>query len=139
MKKKRKPKDKPKELIEIVRSFSAKINLGNYESMDVFCSRKEECCKKDAGKVSAEAYEFCKKECAKNVKEFNEAREKKIKKATKEISQQVGEIQQEVGQIKEKYESVCGACRGTAKDMKLNKSGLCDVCEKSERYKPYNE
>ena len=34
---------------------------------------------------------------------------------------------------------ICKACGGTSKDTKINREGLCNVCEKSERYKPYNE
>ena len=57
-------------LIEIARSFSAKINTGNYESRDFFCSRKEECAKEDAERVSAELHQFCKNEVGKAVREW---------------------------------------------------------------------
>ncbi|GAG08916.1 unnamed protein product [marine sediment metagenome] len=36
------PKPKYAETIEITRSYTRKINLGNYESEDFFCSRKAE-------------------------------------------------------------------------------------------------
>jgi hypothetical protein len=45
---------------EIVRSFAYKVNAGNYESRDFFCSQKAECKIEDAEKTSALLYEFCK-------------------------------------------------------------------------------
>ena len=57
-------------LIEIARSYTRKINLGNYESLDVFCSAKEEVEKKNAEKVSEELFQFCKDEVEKSVNEF---------------------------------------------------------------------
>lgn len=57
-------------LIEIARSYTRKINLGNYESLDVFCSAKEEVPKKEAEKTSERLFKFCKKEVIKSVDEY---------------------------------------------------------------------
>src|SRR5579863_8321687 len=56
-------------LVEIARSFSYKLNAGNYESRDFFCSQKAECKLKDAEDVSEALYAFCKSEVLKSVKD----------------------------------------------------------------------
>jgi len=48
-------------MIEIARSFSYKMNVGNYESRDFFCSQKAECQAGDAERVSEALHDFCKK------------------------------------------------------------------------------
>ncbi len=48
--------------VEIVRSFSYKLNVGNFESRDFFCSEKAECAAEDAEATSELLYEFCKRE-----------------------------------------------------------------------------
>lgn len=48
--------------VEIVRSFSYKLNAGHYESRDFFCSQKAECEAEDAEATSELLYEFCKRE-----------------------------------------------------------------------------
>lgn len=45
--------------VEIVRSVSFKLNLGNYQSMDFFCSQKAACDPADADQVSTDLYEWC--------------------------------------------------------------------------------
>jgi hypothetical protein len=57
MKKTRKPKE-PR--IEIARSFSFKLNIGNYQSADFFCSAKKEVKESDAEAESQALYGFCK-------------------------------------------------------------------------------
>lgn len=64
-----------KDNIEITRSFSQKVNLGNYSTADFFCSRKEECKKEDAEKVSEEAYKFCKQQVEKDIINYNKERQ----------------------------------------------------------------
>ena len=54
-------------LTEICRSFSYKLNAGNYESRDFFCSAKEEVKKSGAVKKSEELFAFCKDEVMKSV------------------------------------------------------------------------
>jgi len=65
--------------VEIARSFSFKLNLGNYENVDFFCSQKTETKRKEAEKVSENLYLFCKKEVLKSVNAFQ-----KLKKEHKE-------------------------------------------------------
>ena len=57
-------------LVEIARSFSRKINLGNYETADFFCSEKAEVPEKDAEKTSEALYSFCESEVMKSVADF---------------------------------------------------------------------
>ena len=57
-------------LIEIVRSFSFKLNVGNFESRDFFCSRKCECEEGEADKKSAELAMWCEKEIMKSVSAY---------------------------------------------------------------------
>lgn len=57
-------------LVEVVRSFSMKKNLGNYETCDFFASQKVECKESEAEKVSELAYEFCKKEVVKSINKY---------------------------------------------------------------------
>ena len=46
-------------MIEIARSFSRKVNTGNYETKDYFCSAKEECEEKDMSATSEKLFMFC--------------------------------------------------------------------------------
>ena len=73
--------DKKENLIEITRSYSRKLSLGNYEMLDIFCSRKEETLKKDAEKISKELHEFCKQEVQKSV--LDERRNQELKEMPK--------------------------------------------------------
>jgi len=61
---------KPVKLVEVARSFSFKLNLGNYQSADFFCSQKAQCHGKDAATTSAALYRFCKSEVVKAVEEY---------------------------------------------------------------------
>ena len=56
--------------MEIARSFSLKVNLGNYEMADFFASQKAECELKDAEKISEALYQFCRAEVIKSVNIF---------------------------------------------------------------------
>ena len=64
--------DHKQKLIEITRSFSYKLNVGNFESRDFFCSQKAEVPKKQAKKTSEALYEFCKSEVIKSVNKYKE-------------------------------------------------------------------
>jgi len=57
-------------LVEVARSFSYKLNLGNYQTADFFCSRKTEVSEKDAVEVSEELYRFCEDEVMKSVHSY---------------------------------------------------------------------
>ncbi len=57
-------------LVEVTRSFSYKLNAGNYESRDFFCSQKAECAPADAPAVSEKLYQFCKQQVMQSVAEW---------------------------------------------------------------------
>jgi hypothetical protein len=65
-------KGRPKVLgsVEIVRSFTYKLNVGNYESRDFFCSQKAECKLADAMEVSEALYQFCKQQVMRAVNDY---------------------------------------------------------------------
>jgi hypothetical protein len=56
--------------VEIVRSFSYKLNVGQYESRDFFCSQKAQCDAGDAARTSAALYQFCKTQVLASVREY---------------------------------------------------------------------
>jgi hypothetical protein len=57
-------------MVEIARSFSFKLNCGNYESRDFFCSQKKQCLEAEAEATSEALYQFCKSQVMKAVREF---------------------------------------------------------------------
>lgn len=71
----------PIPLVEIARSYSYKLNCGNYESRDFFCSQKIECRLCDAERMSEVLYQFCRTQVLKSVKEELEQQKKKQEKA----------------------------------------------------------
>jgi len=66
-----------KEKVEIARSFSYKLNCGNYQTADFFCSQKAEVSEEEAEKKSEELYAFCRKEVLKSINSY--LTEKKVK------------------------------------------------------------
>ena len=56
--------------VEIGRSFSFKLNMGNYESRDFFCSQKAECKIEDSERVSQALHDFCKSQVMRAVREY---------------------------------------------------------------------
>jgi hypothetical protein len=56
--------------VEIARSFSFKLNLGNYQSADFFCSQKSEVNAEDAEAASEALYNFCRKQVMKAATDF---------------------------------------------------------------------
>lgn len=61
-------------MTEITRSFTYRLNVGNYESRDFFCSQKAQCPLADAETVSDQLYQFCKSQVLKAVKDYTAAR-----------------------------------------------------------------
>ncbi len=57
---------------EITRSWSYKLNMGNYESRDFFCSQKAECDWKDAETIADALHAFCKAQVMKAVREYQD-------------------------------------------------------------------
>ncbi len=64
--------EKQQKIIEVARSFSRKVNLGNYETADFFCSAKEETTRQQAKKTSKRLHDFCRGEVEKAVEEYQE-------------------------------------------------------------------
>lgn len=58
--------------VEIARSFSYKLNCGNYESRDFFCSQKAECDAADADRISEALYQFCKRQVLRDLDEYRQ-------------------------------------------------------------------
>lgn len=74
----------PSHLVEVVRSFSYKLNMGNdengrptYESCDLFCSKKEQCSADDVAEVSRGLHAFCVDEVMEGIREIRARRAKK--------------------------------------------------------------
>jgi hypothetical protein len=57
-------------LVEVARSFSYKLNAGDYETRDFFCSEKAECRPEDADLVSERLYDFCKRQVLRAVEQY---------------------------------------------------------------------
>ena len=74
-------------MVEIARSFSYKMNLGNFSNVDFFCSQKAECAAKDAEKTSEALYAFCKSEVVKNINQFKATDSKKAKDVAKDSAE----------------------------------------------------
>lgn len=84
--------------IEISRSYSEKVNMGNHQTFDSFCSAKCEVDEKEADQKSKELYEFCKEQVKKEIKEHRE----------------------EVEKPKEEYQGLVVEKKLNFKDVKLN-------------------
>ena len=65
-------------LIGITRSFSYKLNLGDYQSADFFCSQRAECDPSMATEVSRDLYQFCQDEVREAILNFKRARAEKV-------------------------------------------------------------
>lgn len=57
-------------MCEISRSFTFKLNVGNYENRDFYCAQKAECVLERAEAVSDALYQFCKAQVMKAVAEY---------------------------------------------------------------------
>lgn len=56
--------------VRITRSFSYKLNVGQYESRDFFMSQQTECTPEDAEEISEQVYQFCKSQVMKSVRSY---------------------------------------------------------------------
>jgi hypothetical protein len=65
----------PERKVEIARSFSYKLNVGNYESRDFFCSQKAECLESEADDLSERLYIFCRTQVLRAVAEYQRMKE----------------------------------------------------------------
>lgn len=68
-------------VIEITRSFSFKLNLGNYQSADFFCSQKAQSRPEDAEEVSLSLYEFCYDQVMESVQEVRRKQAEKAQRS----------------------------------------------------------
>jgi len=60
-------------IIEISRSVGRKVNLGNFEMADLFCSVKAECDDDDVAETSKKLLKFCWSEVDAESKKIKEA------------------------------------------------------------------
>ena len=97
---------------EITRSFSFKLNVGNYESRDFFMAQKAECSLDEAEKISEQLHEFCKSEVLKSVNEYK-----------KKLNER---------------KNMCKVCGGIVvhsdEGKKLNAEGLCEPCATTKKF-----
>lgn len=59
--------------VKITRSFSYKLNVGNYESRDFFCSESGECSAADAEAVALDLQQFCVDQVLESVRQYRAA------------------------------------------------------------------
>ena len=78
---------KEKLLVEVARSFSFKLNIGNYQSVDFFCSQKAECPEDEAAAKSEALYDFCRSEVMKSVKKYQRENLPKPGNTQKDVNQ----------------------------------------------------
>lgn len=78
---------KEKKLVEIARSFGYKLNVGNYESRDFFCSQKIECYEDESKETSQRLYEFCKIEVLNSVSAYKRLLEEPKRKKERIMEQ----------------------------------------------------
>lgn len=70
---------KQQRMVEIARSFSFRLNVGNFESRDFFCSQKAECTPDEVDQVSEQLHEFCKRQVLKSVRSYKAEQKTKAK------------------------------------------------------------
>lgn len=58
------------ENVRVTRSFSYKLNLGNYQSADFFCSQSAECAPDDTEEVSSDLDDFCTEQVRASIRNF---------------------------------------------------------------------
>jgi hypothetical protein len=65
-----KTKTPSESLVEIIRSFSYKLNVGNYESRDFFCSYRAQCLPSEIEQTALTLHEFCEAQVQKSVDHY---------------------------------------------------------------------
>ena len=63
--------------IEITRAFSRKVNRGNYETQDYFCSAKKEVDESEADQTSKELSQFVQGQVMNDIEEYKQELEDK--------------------------------------------------------------
>lgn len=114
-------------LIEVARSYSQKLNTGNYTSADFFCSQKLEVPESEAEEASNKAFQWCYEQVQRDISMLTEAASNPgktsiIKAATKKVS-----IADSLGIKPKKKASECPDCG------KWNKADatVCATCHSS--------
>lgn len=111
----RKTKKKAKiKLVEIARSFSYKLNVGNYESRDFFCSQKAECAPKDAEKISEALHDFCKAQVIRDVNKFLAEKDAPRAEKPKDISKKEYDFYEKHGRDKSEKKDLFQAAKEEA-------------------------
>ena len=59
-------------LVEVARNFSYKLNLGNYQTADFFCSQKAEVKPEEVDKKSEELFDFCYVEVMRSIRKYRD-------------------------------------------------------------------
>ena len=95
-----------KETIEICRSYSRKVNLGNFENIDFFCSAKQEVPEQDFKKASQKLTKLCEQEVEFDIQAYYTAKEEAKRKAVAEklLGKQVDPTKQWSEKQQEIYE-----------------------------------
>lgn len=62
-----------RDTVRITRSFSYKLNVGNYETRDFFCSQSGECETLEAASVAEDLQQFCVDQVLESVKQYRAA------------------------------------------------------------------
>jgi hypothetical protein len=65
--------------MKISRSFSRKLNLGNYETLDVYCEAEAEAAETEAPQVSAKLSVFVEEQVMKDIERLDNARRMCVK------------------------------------------------------------
>ena len=73
-------------MVETARSFSFKLNVGNYQSADFFSSQKAQSEWNDAPEVSEALYQFCKNDVAKAVNAYKKVLDDVVNKRAKKVA-----------------------------------------------------
>ena len=84
-----------KKLIEIARSFSQKLNIGNYETMDFFASAKREVFLGEEESTSKELFEFCKSQVEQDIDAYKKRNEPKPVVMTKEGEEKIEDFREQ--------------------------------------------
>lgn len=65
-----KGRGEPSGLVRITRSFAYKHNIGNYQSVDFFCSQQVQCKAEDAEAKADQVIAFCKAQVKRDLEQF---------------------------------------------------------------------
>ena len=71
--------------MEIARSYSFRLNIGNFQGIDVFCSAKKEATDLEADKVADDLYKFCRGKVDKDIKELKKVFKSDVTQAEQSI------------------------------------------------------